>query len=105
MAKIYLGRLEIADELRSALSEAGFEVLSEDPPEEPAAEDLALVKARDGCTSTLRHGVLNAMTTVLGFTELLQRSDGLPEGSDHKLARIREYGERVKELIRRHEND
>lgn len=105
MAKIYLGRLEISDELRTALEAAGHEVIPEDPPENPAAGDLALISAREGVTSPVRHSVLNAMTTVLGFTELLQRRMDLPEGVDTKLERIREYGDRVKDLIRRHEND
>ncbi len=105
MVKIYLGRLEIADEWRAALAAAGYEVLAEDPPDDPAVGDLALINAREGVTSPVRHDVLNAMTTVLGFTELLQRRMDLPEGVGPKLERIREYGTRVKDLIRRHEND
>ena len=105
MAKIYVGRLEISDELRTTLAAAEHEVIPEDPPENPAVGDLALISAREGVTSPVRHNVLNAMTTVLGFTELLQRRMDLPEGVEPKLDRIREYGNRVKDLIRRHEND
>ena len=104
MAKIYLGRLELPDELLAAFRSAGYEVDLEDPPIDPEQGDLALVEAREGVTSTIRHEVLNAMTTVLGFTELLRRRMDLPEGLDSKLDRIREYGDRVKNLMRRHEN-
>ena len=104
MAKIYVSRLEIPDGLVSALTSAGYEVVGDEPLPEPPAGDLALVPAREGITSNLRHEVLNAMTTVLGFTELLQRRMDLPEGVAPKLERIREYGTRVKNLLRRHEN-
>ena len=104
MAKIYLGKLEIPDEMKAALTAAGHDVVADAPPQEPQAGDLALVEAREGITSTVRHDLLNAMTTVLGFTELLQRREDLPEGVDPKLEMIREYGIRVKDLIRRHEN-
>ncbi len=105
MAKIYLGRLEVGAEMKRALEAAGYEVIPEDPPKEPPAGDLAMVMAREGITSTLRHEVLNAMTTVLGFTELVRRRVDLPEGVDSKLERVYEYGKKVKDLIRRHEND
>jgi signal transduction histidine kinase len=104
VAKIYVGRLDLNDDMITALAAAGHEVIPEEPPKEPPAGDLALVAAREGITSTLRHEVLNAMTTVLGFTELLQRRMDLPEGVAPKLDRIREYGTRVKVLLRRHEN-
>jgi len=105
VAKIYLGRLELSARLRAAFLTAGYEVETEAPPEDPKPGDLALVKAREGVTSTVRHDVLNAMTTVLGFTELLLRRMDLPEGVDSKLERIREYGDRVKNFMRRDEHD
>ena len=101
MAKIYLGTLEIEEELATALGAAGYEVVHTDPPADAAAGDLSIVPAWDGITSDLRHDVLNAMTTVLGFTELLQRRMDLPEGVEPKLDRVREYGRKVMDLIRR----
>jgi signal transduction histidine kinase len=100
VTKIYLGNLEVPAALIEAIRAAGFAVVAEDPPKVADRKDLAIVEAGNGVTSTVRHEVLNAMTTVLGFAELLQRRNDLPENVAPKLDRIREYGLRVRDLMR-----
>ncbi len=79
-------------------------MVGEKPPEDPAAEDLALVPARVGITSTLRHALNNPLTAVLGFAQLLARRRDLPEDVVARAAKIEAHARRIRELIRKQED-
>jgi len=101
MPKIYLGELTLDPFLLRALEEAGFEAREGRPPPDPGREDLALVSASAGITSTLRHELNNPLTAVLGFTQLLLRAEDLDAAARVKVQKIHEHASRVRDLIRK----
>ena len=101
MARIYLGDLEDPGRLEEELSTLGFEAVTEPPPEDPHPDELALVSAGIGVTSTFRHQLNNPLTAVLGFTELLLRRPDLTPEVERKVLQIQLNAQRVKELLQK----
>ena len=101
MTRIYLSDLTCPPGLEKALTEAGYEVVEEMPPEATGGDDLVLVPLRAGITSSLRHDLNNPLTAVLGYLQLLRKQDDLTEAVAEKIGKIEENARRVGELIRK----
>ena len=99
MPRVYVGEAPIPRALAEALAAAGYQVIAEKAPASPEETDLAVLPARAGILSALRHAVNNPLTAVLGFSELLSRRRELPEDVRAKIDTIREHAQRVRDLI------
>ncbi|MHC4860544.1 MAG: histidine kinase dimerization/phospho-acceptor domain-containing protein [Planctomycetota bacterium] len=101
MPRVYLSDLTATPELERALEQAGYEVVSEKPPEDAGGDDLVLVPLTAGITSSLRHAVNNPLTAVLGYLQLLRKREDLPEEAMEKVEKIDVNARRVRELIQK----
>ncbi len=101
MTRIWIGERGAPEHVTNALRNAGFEVVTGDPPAEAGPDDFSLVPGVEGITSALRHEIGNALTSVLGFSELLaRRADVGPEVAA-RLTVIRENAQRIRLLLKR----
>ena len=100
MPKIYVGDLDDPDALAESLEGCGYEVVREKTPDHVDPEDLSVVPAKAGITSSLRHAVNNPLTAVLGYTQLLLRKEELPPDISDKLKKVHEHAQRVRDLVR-----
>lgn len=103
MTKIYLGDLEDAESVSGAISPDRLAPDKAKAPDEPDPEDLAVVRACIGITSSFRHELNNPLTAVLGFAELLSRNPDLPQDIARKVDQIQVNAERLKSMLLRHE--
>jgi nitrogen-specific signal transduction histidine kinase len=103
MSRVYVGEVELPPGALDSLASNGCEVIEEKCPLDPTPTDLALIPARPGITSSLRHEVNNPLTAVIGFTQLLLRKTDLEPAVLDKLSKVQEHALRVRDLIQRPE--
>ena len=103
MPKLYIGEVEVTPEMVDSLASAGFTVVNEKAPIRPEPEDLAVIAAEPGITSSLRHEVNNPLTAVLGFTQLLMRRPDLDAAVLERLGKVHEHALRIRDLLQKPE--
>jgi signal transduction histidine kinase len=103
MSRLYAGEVELPPGALESLEQNGCEVVLDKSPLDPGANDLALIPAKPGITSSLRHEVNNPLTAVIGFTQLLLRRTELDSAVLDRLGKIQEHALRVRDLIQRPE--
>lgn len=101
MARVYVHNLADPGGLLDLLDQAGYEVVRETPPRTVDDADLALVPAREGITSALRHDLNNPLTAVLGFAELLLRAEDLSPASLARVEKIHAHAVVLRDILRR----
>ena len=99
MARIYAGDLREADRIAGGFRAPGYETVADATPEQPGTDDLALIHAAAGITSSFRHALNNPLTAVLGFAELLLRRSGLDPEVSRKVLQIQENALRIRQML------
>ncbi|MEN8149371.1 MAG: histidine kinase dimerization/phospho-acceptor domain-containing protein [Planctomycetota bacterium] len=104
MTRLYIGEVALGSEVVEGLRRAGFDVIDEKAPLEPADGDLALIGADPGITSSLRHELNNPLTAVIGFAQLLARNPDLTGPVAERMGKIQTHAIRVRDLIQKPES-